>query len=99
MNNAIYIFLLAILATSCSPKTSEVITPVPEAKVKMPTMELAQGKSIYDSKCNQCHAPAKIDNYTQEQWNKILPDMMIRSKLTTSDAALTQAYVTWELNN
>ena len=47
----------------------------------------------------QCHAPMVIEEYSQEQWNKILPDMSIRAKLSAEDATLVQAYVSWDLNN
>ena len=94
-----FISAIVVVAVSCSPKTSGSVTPVVKEQAMLPTLELKQGKSIYDSKCSQCHAPMAIDNYTQEQWNKILPDMSIRAKLTATDASLVQAYVTWGINN
>ena len=84
---------------SCSPKTSGSVVPVVQEEAMLPTLELKEGKSIFDSKCSRCHAPVIIDNYTQERWNKILPDMARRAKLSVENTALVQAYVSWELNN
>ena len=99
MRKIIIICTIAILATSCSPKTSGTVAPIVKEEAVLPTVELKQGKSIYDSKCSQCHAPMVIKNYTQEQWNRILPDMSIRANLIAKDAALVQAYIVWGLNN
>ena len=99
MQKILFIFSIAIIAVSCSPKTSGSVVPVVKKEAMLPTIELKQGKSIYDSKCSQCHAPKIIEEYTQEQWNKILPDMSLRAELSIEDATLVEAYVVWGLNN
>ena len=99
MQKILFTLSIAIIAVSCSPKTSGSVVPVVKEEAMLPTIELKQGKSIYDSKCSQCHAPMVIEEYSQEQWNKILPDMSIRAELSAEDATLVQAYVSWNLNN
>jgi len=98
MNKRILIIsCLTLLAVSCSEKTTEVVTEV--AEVTMPTIELKQGKSIYENKCHRCHKLKTIDNYSAVQWANILPDMSKKAKLPAADEALVKSYVAWELAN
>ncbi len=96
MKKIILIGVVAILA-SCTPKTAEVVeTATP---VTYPTAEIAQGKGLYDSKCSACHKLKTVDNFTTEQWAKILPNMAKQAKLPDSETALIQEFITWELAN
>lgn len=99
MKKLLFLSSIAIIAVSCSPKTSGSVAPTIKEEAMLPTLELKEGKSIYDSKCSQCHAPMVIKKYTQEQWNKILPDMSLRAELSAEDATMVQVYVSWDLNN
>lgn len=97
MKKLILVGVVAILA-SCTPKTAEVVessTPT----VTYPTAEIAQGKDLYDSKCASCHKLKTVDNYTTEQWAKILPNMAAKAKLPDSETAMIQEFITWELAN
>lgn len=99
MKKSIYIFSILFIAAACSEKTAGTVSTVKDAEVKMPTMELAEGKHIYNNDCTKCHAPEPVEKYTQEQWNKIIPNMAIKAKLTPEKTALVQSYVSWELVN
>ena len=100
MKKALFIFATTILLTSCSEKTVGTVTEVKDVKeAALPTIELTQGKSIYQNKCNQCHELKVIDSFTSESWKKILPEMSKRAKLEASDEAILDNYITWELSN
>ena len=96
MKKIIFVGVVAILA-SCTPKTAEVVET--ETTVSYPTTEIAEGKGLYDGKCGRCHKLKTVDNYTSEQWAKILPDMAQKAKLPENETALIQEFITWELNN
>jgi cytochrome c len=57
------------------------------------TASLERGRHIYLNGCIKCHAPEPIDRYSVAQWEKILPDMAIETKLTDAEAADVRAYV------
>ena len=96
MKKIILIGSVAFFA-SCTPKTAEIAeTATP---ITYPTSEIAQGKGLYDAKCTTCHKMKTVDNYSTEQWSKILPDMAGKAKLPDNETAMIQEFITWELNN
>jgi len=97
MKKGIIAFSLLLLTASCSEKTTGVISDV--AEVTMPTVELKNGKAIFEKKCHRCHKLKVIDNYSAIQWANILPAMAKKAKLSETDEALVKGYVTWELAN
>ncbi len=38
-------------------------------------ISLQNGQSIYESKCNKCHALKDPSSYSEQQWRKIVPRM------------------------
>ncbi|MCH2231420.1 MAG: cytochrome c [Crocinitomicaceae bacterium] len=83
---------------ACSPKTTEaVVETVTEAEVVAPTIAIAQGKTIYDSKCQGCHNLKKVGDYNATQWSKILPNMARQANLSDEQTALVDQYINWEI--
>lgn len=96
MKKIILIGTVAFFA-SCTPKNAEVVETA--TSTTYPTAEISQGKGLYDAKCSKCHKLKVVDNFTTEQWSKILPDMAGKAKLPDNETALIQEFITWELNN
>jgi len=83
---------------SCSPTTTEAVVEN-VSEVAAPTGEAAQGKTIYEEKCQKCHKLKIIDNYSTERWSEVLPVMAEKAKLEGSEETLIGQYVNWELSN
>ena len=54
---------------------------------------LDQGKSIYTTKCNRCHAAKNAGNYTFGQWQGILRSMVPKANLNAEEESQVTAYV------
>ncbi|HEX2605757.1 MAG TPA: hypothetical protein VHK91_00195 [Flavisolibacter sp.] len=91
MKKTATIAVLALLTFACSRKTvatSE--TPkVDEAHVAL----VAQGKTVYTTKCSRCHAAKDVTAYTQERWTGILKSMIPKAKLNETESQQVTAYV------
>lgn len=72
---------------------------VEAAKVETVKVEAAhaemvlQGKSLYSTKCNTCHAVKTVENYTATSWTGILKSMAPNAKLTELETQQVTAYV------
>ena len=69
------------------------------AKVEAATVQAAhaeivlQGKSVYSTRCNTCHAAKTVENYTATSWTGILKSMAPNAKLTQLETQQVTAYV------
>lgn len=55
------------------------------------------GRRIYLTHCTRCHASVNIADHSPDQWRKILPDMIRRSRLTDRQSDEVTAYIFHEL--
>ncbi len=100
MKKMLLIFGITATVIACSEKTSPTaVEATPEPDAPAMTADAEQGKQIFEANCQRCHGLKKIDNYSKEQWAKILPNMASKAKLEASQTALVDAYVQWELAN
>jgi cytochrome c5 len=83
MKKSIAIVLLLFL-TACSAK---LVTPTQadadRVEQRMPgtTLEdLQEGKSLYETKCKQCHGLKKPSSRTESDWQHIIPIMAKRAE-------------------
>jgi hypothetical protein len=60
-------------------------------------LEPLQGARLYTMKCASCHALKPVRDFSQEQWNKILPDMAKKAKIDAAQETLIMAYIKNEL--
>jgi cytochrome c5 len=73
-----------------------------KAQAKFPGYTLEQfedGKNLYETNCNKCHALKTPKNYSEEEWAKLVPSMSKKandkkgSDLTEEDQILIYNYV------
>lgn len=84
----------------CAPQTTEAVTSdVEETTEEMPKAAIGEGKVIYLDDCSKCHGTKVVEDYTKEQWDKILPNMIKKAELDATQGAQVSAYVYWELEN
>ena len=55
---------------------------------------LEQGRDIYINRCTKCHNAVRITRYPMKQWqDKILPEMILESRLSPTQSKAVTAYV------
>lgn len=55
---------------------------------------LEQGRDIYINRCTKCHNAVRITRYPMKQWeDKILPEMIVESRLSPAQSKAVTAYV------
>ena len=74
--------------------SSEPIAEVPSDKL---TLELAEGKNLYDNNCGNCHKLYEPKKFTQEEWKPILTRMQKKAKLDDTQMASISHYITSQL--
>lgn len=97
MNFKALIFIGGLTLVSCSPKTTTVDTK--EEVITFPNATVEEGFNLQAQHCARCHKLKTVDNYSREQWDKILPNMARKAKLTAEQEATINEYINWELNN
>lgn len=55
---------------------------------------LTQGRKIFTTTCTECHVAQPIAHLSVPQWQKTISIMAPRARLTESDRAALEAYVT-----
>ena len=82
----------------CSPKvlppTSSELNQLKQSNPETDTSTIVRGYDVYARSCHKCHGLKNPANFTNEQWNKILPVMAKRAKLTQDEVGLVHTYVT-----
>lgn len=91
------IFMGTLAMVSCSPKTTAVDPKV--ENIDFPNETVEEGYTLQAQHCTRCHKLKTVDNYSREQWDKILPNMAKKAKLTPEQEATINEYINWELNN
>jgi cytochrome c5 len=89
MKKALLVVIILVAVAGCSAKTfvpTDQQLPVMQQKVPGITMENARaGYTIYSKKCAGCHQLYHPGKYNATQWNRILPKMFPRAKVTSED--------------
>jgi len=99
MKKSIIAIGMLAMFTACSESTTtSTVDSTEEVKVYSAD-QLAEGSSIYSSKCTTCHKAKIIDDYTEKRWSKVLPNMAKKAELNPNELELVQAYVASELVN
>ena len=83
--------VLASLVAGCGPAlyvpTVDHVSPGASLEV------LHAGRLLYTKRCNSCHNLYQSEQFTEDQWRKIIIDMQGRAKLTKQDTELIQKYL------
>lgn len=99
MKNVVLILLLGVatLLGSCAgtiPQPTE--THVARASRRWPDITVADlllGRRLYISKCSGCHSLYTPETHSAQSWEKTVPEMMARAKLTTEEAIQIVRYL------
>ena len=55
--------------------------------------ELHKGYDLYVTNCGSCHRLHQPAEHTEQEWNKLLPEMASRAKLNEKDRVLIYKYL------
>lgn len=95
MKKIMFTLATGTLLFACTPKTAEVVEVKEESG--FPTPEIAEGNKLYLDNCGKCHKLKTVTDYTEEQWNTILPKMAKMSKLDMVQEGKIREYILWEI--
>jgi mono/diheme cytochrome c family protein len=80
-----------VSSTTVSPTAASVevkpATPAPVADA------VANGKTVYQAKCYQCHDLPNAASYTQSEWSDIMIKMSRKAHLSETETAQVLAFV------
>jgi len=88
------VFTLWYCSSKVLPPTSSELNQFKQTNPAIDTSSIAKGYDIYARSCHKCHGLKNPGNFTNEQWNKILPTMAKRAKLKEDEIELVHNYVT-----
>ena len=85
----------ALIFADCTPKkaTTKVAATTGEVKKNYTPADLADGKMISESNCNKCHKLHQPEEFAVDKWEKIIPSMAKKAKLTDEQTAKVHAYL------
>jgi len=86
------IVLIAIALYSCG--SSKSTTTMIEAKPVTSSIEIAEGKSLFESNCAKCHQLYTSSDFSKEQWKPIVHQMQRKAHLTDSEGLKIYNYLT-----
>ncbi len=86
------ILFFALLLVQCKTSKIAYLTKE-EAKTQFSTEQLAQGKVLWEAKCQKCHKLFPTTMYDAKNWKPILDKMVVKAKLEEQDAQLVRAFV------
>ena len=94
--------VLTVVIYSCASKSSaptQEVKPseikfVPTASATVLTPELAEGKSLYENNCANCHKLYNANEFTAEEWTPIVKRMAIKSQLDDVQGQKIYNYLT-----
>jgi predicted secreted protein len=97
---AVGIMALTACATNKEVSTNSAEKPAPAAKKPaFPNTEVAEGSTLYAENCGKCHALKNVDNYSPDQWKRIVPNMAAKAKIDATKEAKILEFVLWETTN
>jgi len=89
MKKVVTIFCVSIFAACvATSKFAPTAEDLPAMQAKVPGLtydEAIQGYKLYANNCSNCHRLHNPKEYTAVQWNKILPEMFGKAKLSNKD--------------
>jgi cytochrome c5 len=89
---------LGLLVSSCTTKKATTTEKSPadivaEVKKNYTDADMSAGKILWQENCNKCHKLHDGPEHDVAKWEKVLPRMSKRAKLTDEQAGKVRAYL------
>ena len=81
------LFVSIFVACAATSKFAPTTEEMPAVQAKMPGVtyeEITQGYKLYIMHCSNCHRLHNPKEFTATKWNKVLPEMFGKAKITDS---------------
>jgi len=95
--NRLFFFLIVFLIAACSAQL-RIPTQVDADRgasrwENYDSLKLVSGFFIYKNNCGQCHNLHLPKEFSEQQWNNILPEMVLKAHLDSSQTDLVKKYL------
>lgn len=97
------IIIMVLSVYGCAQKITSPSAPANEVKPpegisagsakKMESPQVAEGKTIYTTKCARCHGVKPVQDWTVHEWIPIMERMAPKARLDETEIANVTAYV------
>jgi len=84
IRNSFFLLLLVFVA-ACS-SALYMPTSVDADRTGVSAEKLMIGRTLYINKCGSCHNLHLPEQYTQKQWQKVMPAMQKKAKITDEES-------------
>ena len=90
-----FFVLGAISLVNCSPKAGKTVGGSTSSTTNphLSPAQLADGQIIYTNNCGKCHKLFVPSSKSVETWERVLPSMIRKAKLTDEQGTLVRGYV------
>ena len=86
------VFVLLVLFCSCSPALY--LPTIADAdRTGISTDSLVIGRTLYVNHCGSCHNLHLPEQYTKQHWEKEIPQMQLKAKISKEDAKLITNFI------
>lgn len=89
----ISISFVACTSKKATTSTASAADVVKEMQTKYTDIQREEGKTLWQGNCQKCHKLYEPQSRTVGKWERVLPRMNNRAKLTDEQAALVRAYL------
>jgi cytochrome c5 len=83
---------IAVLA-SCSSTKKTTVKKSSTTNIILSEADIQHGKQVWETSCKRCHKLYAPESHTVKQWERILPRMEKRAKLSEMDGAKVRGYI------
>lgn len=88
------VLVITLVIVACSPKVAPTTTKTEQTQpATADDATIAAGKTLYINRCGTCHGLKKVENYSVDQWARIMRSMAPKAKLTDDETKQVTAYV------
>jgi len=89
---SIVLFIAACSANKVAAPSKADVEKEGEEFAELAPSELASGKELYVANCGKCHAHKEVSDYTKEEWEKIMPNMVQKANGKGSNLGATDEH-------
>ncbi|HEY3371020.1 MAG TPA: hypothetical protein VGK10_09250 [Prolixibacteraceae bacterium] len=86
------LLLIAIMICACSPALY-MPTMTDASRTGISADSLMMGRTLYTNHCGSCHNLHLPEQYTRAQWEKVMPIMKRKAKITDQEAQLITNFI------
>lgn len=87
---ALTLGMLLVVVWGCRPEESQMTVDRVNATGAHAAID---GRRVYLTRCSSCHRALPVHDYTKQQWEDVLPEMIREAHLNAAEASAVQRYI------